>query len=121
MSDCNVCLYADNGEYCDVFNKSEVVARKQWKCTECDKAILRGEKHQVIRMLFEGEWSVERTCLICAEIRAAFYCDGEIVGNFWSEFYEVIDEVTTGCLQRLTTPEAKAHLMKRVYEHKVGA
>lgn len=71
------------------------VARKQYKCCERGSDIGPGEKYQCITGLFEGQFDTYRTCLICANIRAAaekdlgygiaFTCLYDTVGSDFEE------------------------------------
>jgi|SRR5579863_434117 len=121
MSDCSVCLTVDESVVCDVFRQQNVRARKPHRCCECGRLIAKGELHQLCNMLCEGEWSAERTCLVCAEIRKAFYCHGEMIGEFWSQMEDyAFPEITQGsdCLKKLTTVEAKRYFAKRYRDWK---
>lgn len=121
MSDCNVCLMFD-GDCADVVNVSIVAGRKEYECSECERPIAKGEKHQFAKLLSDGSWDSYRTCLVCAEIRKAFSCEGELFGGmFWSEMADYgFPEVSKSgdCLERLTTPEAKRYFAQRFREWK---
>lgn len=116
MSDCNVCLIFE-GEPAEVFTQVNRRARKQYDCCECGRPIVKGELHQFCNMLCEREWQSYRTCLICAEIRKAFSCDGECIGGvFWEEMNDYgFPEIgkSGDCLKKLTTPEAKRYFAER--------
>lgn len=116
MSDCNVCLYFD-GEYAEFFSQKEVVGRKDYECSECGRVMPKGTKHQVASMKCEGDFSSYRTCLVCAEIRKAFCCDGEQFGGmFWEQMEELFGDITANgeCMKKLTTPEAKRYFAERI-------
>lgn len=119
MSDCSVCLYYD-GDYAEVFNSKNVRARKEYSCSECERPIPKGETHQVATMLCDGAWETFRTCLVCAEIRKAFCCEGEFFGGmFWEEMqdYGFPSIAKSGdCLKRLSSPEAKRYFAQRYRE-----
>lgn len=120
MSDCNVCLYFD-GDYAEFFHKKEVVARKDYKCSECDRDIPKGTKYQVASMKCDGEFSSYKTCLACAEIREVFYCEGEQFGGmFWEQMEELFGDITVSgdCLKKLKTPEAKRYFAERYRQWK---
>lgn len=112
--DCNVCLDF-GGEQADEFDQLEVKTNRPYRCSECHEIMPTGTLHQLTQMVIEGERQNWRTCLICAEIRAAFSCGGEVVGGvFWETFAEGgFEEFSTGCLNRLKTPEAKAAMVAR--------
>ena len=119
MSGCGVCLLFD-GETAEVFTQVDRKARRNYKCCECERPIAQGTVHQVCNVLCDGEWSTYRTCLVCAEIRKAFCCEGEVVGGvFWAEMADYgFPEITKSgdCLSRLTTAEAKRYFAQRYRE-----
>src|SRR5438270_4402360 len=85
VSNCDVCLIFD-GDPAEVFTQENRKARKQYECCECARTIRIGETYQICKMMYEGQWDTYRTCLICAEIRKAFSCEGESIGgSFWDE------------------------------------
>lgn len=116
MSDCGVCLYAGesdgNGEF---FNRKDVKARKTHVCHECGLVIQVGQKYEYAAWKYDGEFGDAKTCLICAEIGDAFYCDGRPygMGDLWNQMREVMGELNSSCFDRLTTPAAKAELQRR--------
>lgn len=117
MSDCGVCIGGFDG-YSEFFSEEVRRARKTYKCSECDREIVPGQKYVVLSGKCEGDLWRERCCEVCNEISKAFSCDGRSVGNLWEEMDYVMDELTTTCFDRLTTPEAKAYLRQRWMEHK---
>lgn len=123
MGDCGVCLTGfdvDCGE--TEFMRTEIrKARKPHTCSECGKIIAPGEKYEHATGKTDGDLWAYDTCLICAEIAEAFYCHGRWFGGMlWEGMHEVFGEMTTGCLDRLTTANAKAELMRRWREWKFG-
>lgn len=117
MSECNVCIYFD-GDSAEVFEQQNRKARKDYVCSECERPISKGAVYQYCKMLFAGEWSFYRTCLVCAEIRKAFCCEGEMLGGiFWSQMEEYgFPEMNRGCLSKLTTVDAKRYFAQRYRE-----
>lgn len=114
MGDCNVCLYFDDCEPADVFHVENRRARKTWHCDECRCEISVGNEYEYAAMLFDGEWTHYRTCLICSEIRGAFSCGGVMYGGeFWPQFTDMFPSLNSSCLDKLKTPAAKAYLLKR--------
>lgn len=57
--------YEPGDEYCDLFEERAVVARKNHRCEECGATIQKGEKHEVAKGLYEGQWSEARRCPAC--------------------------------------------------------
>ncbi len=113
--DCGVCLYSGDADgFSEFFDVTFPVARKSHKCSECGRKIVPGEKYEYTRGKFDGDFWQEKTCLICAEIADAFYCDGRMYGGMlWESMDDVMGELTTSCFDKLKTPEAKAELQRR--------
>lgn len=121
MSDCGVCIGVEPDGTCDFIVQEIRKARKPHKCCECYKEIPIGERYEHARGKYEGEMWTAETCLVCAEIAEAFYCNGRMFGGeLWQDMdeCEVFEGMTTGCLDRLTTAAAKAELMRRWQEWK---
>jgi hypothetical protein len=132
MSDCGVCLYGDYGG-CEgmIDDVKIVVIDHDERCCECRKIVPAGDKIEVavwfdddedVEIDEDGETVIPKqrtpiyTCAVCAEIAEAFYCggDGRIYnGELWEQMSEVMEELTTSCFDRLTTPEAKSELRRR--------
>jgi hypothetical protein len=121
VSDCGVCLTSgcEDGynEFCSVRIRR---AAKIHNCSECDKEIRIGERYEYATGRFDGDFWHETTCLVCAEIADAFYCDGRMFGGeLWEQMVNTVFPImTTGCFDRLTTAAAKADLMRRWNEWK---
>ena len=122
MSNCGVCIGGGEYDGCYEFQSSSFPrARKQRWCVECRKAIQPGERYQKFVGKFDGTFFSEDTCAICAEIRDALSCGGNssIFGEMWGEIRDyVFPTMTTGCFDRLETPEAKKELQRRWIEWK---
>ena len=120
MSDCGVCLGEWDGDSPEFFDVRTPKARKPHSCSECGKVIAKGDVYQRTCGKNDGDFWTYDTCLICAEIRAAFSCNGESLGGMmWEDFRDyVFPEMTTTCFDRLKTPEAKAELRRRWMEWK---
>jgi hypothetical protein len=117
MSDCGVCIDAMD---CDFdgdleFSSIRIVksSRKRTQCSECSGWIEVGESYQSVTGKNDDFWTF-KTCLVCAEIRVAFSCNGEVYGGvFWDSMEYCFEALTTGCFDRLETPQAKAELQRR--------
>lgn len=121
MRDCGVCLTLyDDGETIG-YQCRIVKASREWKCSECHGVIPKGSKYEIASGFRADDgnsfWQT-KTCLICAEIAEAFYCSGRWHGLLWDSMEKVWGELTTGCLTRLKTPEAKKELLRRWNEWK---
>lgn len=60
--------------FCDydppsVFNETAPVARKEHRCTECGRAIQRGEKYQCAWGIWDGMAETFKTCPRCLALR----------------------------------------------------
>jgi len=63
-----MCFYSDDG-YAEFYREKEVKARKEHKCYECCKTVLKNEIYQYIFTVFEGNVSVIKICSKCKNIR----------------------------------------------------
>lgn len=122
MSDCGVCLYSDCDGYMSAYDFCEVrtpKARKEHRCCECGKTIRIGERYERYAGKYDGDFCSIVTCLICAEIADAFYCDSRLYGGgLWEGMHEIMGELKSSCFDKLQTPEAKAELQRRWMEWK---
>lgn len=62
-----MCFYYD--EYAELYREKVVKAKKEHKCSECYKSILKGETYQYIFTIFQGDASVIKICPICRDKR----------------------------------------------------
>ena len=114
MSDCSICLSGPDGEFVEMLVERVVTARKALKCCECHRAVIPGQKYEYAKTLWEGVFTVYRTCMVCVEIRQAFGCDGWVYEGIWEDFEEYLfEEMNEVCFTRLQTAEAKRFLRER--------
>ena len=114
MIECGVCAFFGlNGEAEEPCEQDVVESELMHFCCECGRHIDKGRKHEYSYGFSEGERWEMRTCIICAEIREAFCCDGYVFGDLWKAMEEVSSQMNISCLDRLSTPEAKAELQRR--------
>ena len=108
------CPLSEPDEYCKVYNVDQRRARKEHVCGECGDTIGVGELHEYITMLFDGQWSTHRQCLLCSEIGDHFSCGrGRLLETLWDELRDSFfpDMVAGGpCMQGLS-PAAKQKLI----------
>ena len=90
MSNCS-CVFVDLCGALPQFHRAtEPVARKEYHCDECGRAIKPGDKYEYVVGKWEGEMSVHRTCASCLEIRNAMFCEGYIYRQLWQDLAEHI-------------------------------
>jgi len=115
MSDCGVCIGGGDYDGSYEFYEQEIrTARKTHRCIECRREIPVGEKYERVAGKFDGDFFSDCTCMPCAEIAEAFYCDGPRIAHcLWDDMDAVMGDLTTSCFDKLKTPEAKAFLRWR--------
>ncbi len=120
MSDCNVCIVGGEPDgYCQVFERTTIKkSRKTFKCCECGREIPIGSSYESTFTVFEGDAERWKACSDCVDIRDTFHCDGEtqpIIGHLWESIAEsdFFRQLTTGCIAKLKTVEAKKYLQER--------
>lgn len=62
-----------DGDLPQVSRESWHIARKEHKCCECKSPIIKGERHQYVWGIWEGQHYVFKTCLSCTEVRKEVY------------------------------------------------
>lgn len=87
-------------DYCDervlVLSENIRQARKEHKCAECNRAIEPGEKYLVESYIYDGEFTMHKTCTHCQVARD--WLAKECGGWLYSGVYEDIREhVSEGC------------------------
>ena len=68
------CSCGDNFEPCEVGTHKKVKARKEHKCSECNRIIRPGEHYQYITGLMDGRWSSMKRCIQCQQICIDYFC-----------------------------------------------
>lgn len=110
MSSCN-CIYIPS-RLSNIISREthEYKAHKNIPCFECDRLIGKGEKHRIEIILQRYGRFEFRTCMVCASIRDAFFCDGWVYGNVLDylekHIAKVNGEISESCLANLK-PEAR--------------
>lgn len=61
--------YCDYGDSPDVYAKSTHKARIAHKCYECGRPITPGERYERVASLYDGHWTIARTCCRCLSLR----------------------------------------------------
>ena len=84
MSNCS-CIYSEgDGEYCTNFIMRTPVARKEHICNECGCKIKPGNKYFHERLVYNGDFDTQRTCIDCMSCRKVFFCTYSY-GTLWEE------------------------------------
>lgn len=115
MSGCNVCIsdYAE-GDRPSFHSVKIVAARKPHRCYECRRFMSIGERYEAVSGQWGGHFARYRTCLVCAEIRDAFCCDGFTYGQLWEGAeMDLFPNIGAGCFDKLSTTAAKQMLARR--------
>lgn len=121
MDEC-ACLYGGFDE-CDeggFQSRTTRKARKEYVCIECHQPIRKGDIYVRFAASDDGRVFSNRTCLLCEEIREALYCDGYYFGRMWEDIREQIFNeggLSIACVEKLTTPAAKAFIQERWMQH----
>jgi hypothetical protein len=122
MGDCGVCIGSGDYESCDFTNVEYPKSRKPHKCYECNREIAKGSEYEKYSGVFDGSFFTHKSCMDCVHIRKGLSCNnGVAFGQLWDEIYQIFPEITTGCLQRIKTPSAKAYFIERWNQWKFRA
>ena len=72
----------------DVYRKQFRTAAKEHRCCECGDKIPKGQRYEYVTALYDGSWSVFKTCLPCAALAMDLGCrmhEG-LVDQFFDRF-----------------------------------
>ncbi len=121
MSCAEVCIDHGYDTHNEFFAQSKPVARKEWRCVECGRAIRPGQRYERSAGKAEGDLFCEQTCLVCAEIREAFVCGAWVFGMLWESIWDEMFPIwdTRGpidCLAKLESKEARDYARTRYAE-----
>ena len=99
------CVYVDVDSSADFSLDKIQKARKLHVCCECGKTIEIGEKYELCSGMWDGCFSIYKTCLDCLDIRHSFFCDGwyysEIMESLWSHVVDMNGVISESCLYSL--------------------
>lgn len=56
-----------------VHHETFLRARKEHTCCECGVTVRKGDVHQFIQGVWDGQWSRYRSCIECAQVRDWVY------------------------------------------------
>lgn len=74
--------YCDNYEMPSMYESGTHTARKQHQCYECARVIQPGERYENVVGVWDGEFSVYKTCSFCLDLRN--FVQGKIECLCWS-------------------------------------
>lgn len=89
--------------WCDIvkptlYNRGNVNGRKEHMCCECLRMIEKGERHEYVSGLWEGDFDAFRTCAGCVLLRESLDSDCFIHGRLMDEVSES-DEDTPAMIE----------------------
>lgn len=82
------CICVDIDDECTLLRRTTRTARKEHKCVECRCVITLGQRYEEDVTLFEGEFAVYKTCVICVRIRDSLFECGWYYGHVWEAIHE---------------------------------
>lgn len=90
-------------------------SRKTHECSECGEPIPQGSSYRRACYKFEGKMWCERFCVSCKESMDEFGWTMLGAGLFWESMREEWNQGANvqGCMNRLTTAAAKAHMLRQ--------
>lgn len=95
MNDVCACEWEPD-DIATVYERVERRARKRHQCVECDHCILPGHQYIEIRMLFEGQWTTDRICEVCARVGDDLCCGAWPLAALWEHIRESAFETWSG-------------------------
>lgn len=105
---------SDDTDGPSVYNIAHPRAAKDHKCSECGETILKGVRHEHVKGMWDGSWSIYRTCPLCVEIRDHFACgNGWLFQQLWEDLENnFFPDMKAGgqCMEGLS-PTAKQKLI----------
>lgn len=116
---CSVDIDTYDGEYAEISECNERVAKTVHKCSECGRKINIGEIYENYRAKYEEGFFTNKTCSDCLSIRNTFFTNGYYYGAIIEYFYEFINEnhgeISEKCLSSLT-PRARELACEHIQE-----
>ncbi len=64
------------------------IANKEHTCCECGQIIRIGSSYERDSAIFEGEFTVYKTCIPCRDVRRSTMECGFYYGGLWAEIHE---------------------------------
>jgi hypothetical protein len=115
---CSINSSYDYDSY-EVFESKIMTSRKDHKCGECGKIILKGDLYERCRGLYDGHWYNHKTCKDCLSFRTSFF-DNWSFESLWEDFQETMDDcgwqVPEKCLSKVT-PATRTRICEMIEEY----
>lgn len=92
MFDSCICLYDGDFEHPKVIRTEWRRASKTHHCCECCAEISKGARYEYTAGLWDGRWSIFRTCKVCTDVRASLFSCGHAYGQLWEDIWEHFGE-----------------------------
>jgi len=82
------CVCVDDCEPAEFHTVVDRTARKEHTCGECRCKIGPGEQYEYVTMKYDGQFSVNKTCMTCVRIRTDLLPCGWYYGEIWSLIHD---------------------------------
>ena len=117
---CNIEVEVDDyEEEPDVFEQKIVKAKTVHWCYECRDVIEKGTEYEYVKGLWEGTFSVYKTCLDCVSLRAEFFT-GYVFTQLWCDFSVYLEscygEIPEKCISKLL-PGARGRVCEKIEDY----
>lgn len=120
MEDCSCVYFDDDGYGPSCFSHRVRKARKEHRCCECRRIIVKGERYHYESGIWDGSADDFKTCFDCYEVRSEMFCDGFEYGNMWGMLREHLSEtdghISSSCIAGLP-PRARAMICDAIEEY----
>ena len=113
---CDIDVYVD--EFSEVLRETFQKARKEHKCGECYRTIVKGEEYEKIVTVFDSRLYTYKTCMDCVSVRKQFFTTFyyESIWEYFREYVsDVYGEIPENCISELT-PAARAKVCELIEE-----
>ena len=115
------CIYVDTEFDSYGFSNRRIrKARKEHKCCECGRMIMKDEQYELVAGNWYDCWEHYKTCYDCTVIRDFFFCDGYYFTEMKERMQEHISdfrgEIAEDCLSVLT-PGGRGWLCEIIEEY----
>lgn len=119
MGDCGVCIGTDDWEQGSFQCVTNPKARKEHKCCECSRTIVKRQMYERYAGCWGGSMECYKTCMDCVNIRDGLRCgNGFIFGELWNDIREIFGSINISCLDKIKTPSAKSFFLDQWHKWK---